>query len=195
MPTTRPLAQDERHVRAPIRGRIRSPARDRSAEHSTDRPSNDCPRHIERPIRHDPAGNSAKKSSWLVELTVYGRDDAHADSRSSGWAVSSARLLVLDNVYMLGRPHGRALNEDTPMNPCSRKGEIRPRAAERLSRRSTQADDHVPHDRRSLRQTLSPWIEVTPNHSNSTLNDSDYCSGFFGRDASTAPPRVDRATG
>jgi nucleoside-diphosphate-sugar epimerase len=43
-----------------------------------------------------------------------------------------ARLVVLDNVYMLGRPGGRRLDEDSPMAPCSRKGEIRARAAERL---------------------------------------------------------------
>jgi nucleoside-diphosphate-sugar epimerase len=39
---------------------------------------------------------------------------------------------VLDNVYMLGRPGNRPLDEDTPPNPCSRKGEIRACAAERL---------------------------------------------------------------
>jgi nucleoside-diphosphate-sugar epimerase len=43
-----------------------------------------------------------------------------------------ARLVVLDNLYMLGRPGGRALDEETPLNPCSRKGGIRARAAERL---------------------------------------------------------------
>jgi nucleoside-diphosphate-sugar epimerase len=43
-----------------------------------------------------------------------------------------ARLVVLDNLYMLGRPDGRPLDEATPVNPCSRKGEIRARAAERL---------------------------------------------------------------
>ncbi len=43
-----------------------------------------------------------------------------------------ARLVVLDNVYMLGRPRGGPLNEDSAMNPCSRKGEIRARAADRL---------------------------------------------------------------
>ncbi|MCL4545345.1 MAG: NAD(P)H-binding protein [Chloroflexi bacterium] len=43
-----------------------------------------------------------------------------------------ARLVVLDDLYMLGRTSGRPMNEDTPMNPCSRKGEIRARAAERL---------------------------------------------------------------
>jgi hypothetical protein len=45
---------------------------------------------------------------------------------------TGARLVVLDSVYMLGRPGGRPLDEDTPLNPCSRKGEIRARAAERL---------------------------------------------------------------
>lgn len=45
---------------------------------------------------------------------------------------AGARLVVLDNVYMLGRPADRRLDEDTPPHPCSRKGEIRARAAERL---------------------------------------------------------------
>jgi len=45
---------------------------------------------------------------------------------------AGARLVVLDNLYMLGRTGGRPMNEDTPMNPCSRKGEVRARAAERL---------------------------------------------------------------
>jgi len=43
-----------------------------------------------------------------------------------------ARLVVLESVYMLGRTGGQPMNEDTPMNPCSRKGEIRAREAERL---------------------------------------------------------------
>jgi len=45
---------------------------------------------------------------------------------------TGARLVVLDNVYRLGRPGGRPLDEETPPNPCSRKGEIRARAVERL---------------------------------------------------------------
>ena len=45
---------------------------------------------------------------------------------------AGARLVTLDNLYMLGRPQGRPLDDQTPMNPCSRKGEIRARAAERL---------------------------------------------------------------
>jgi nucleoside-diphosphate-sugar epimerase len=47
-------------------------------------------------------------------------------------AKAGARLVVLDNVYMLGRPGGRPLDEETPMRPCSRKGEIRARVADRL---------------------------------------------------------------
>src|SRR5262245_11169648 len=45
---------------------------------------------------------------------------------------SGARLVVLDNVYMLGRTQGKPLDEDTPPRPCSRKGEIRARVAERM---------------------------------------------------------------
>lgn len=45
---------------------------------------------------------------------------------------AGARLVVLDNVYMLGRPAGRPLSEDTSAAPCSRKGEIRALVAERL---------------------------------------------------------------
>jgi nucleoside-diphosphate-sugar epimerase len=45
---------------------------------------------------------------------------------------SSARLVVLDNVYMLGRPQGKPLDEETPPHPCSQKGEVRARVAERI---------------------------------------------------------------
>ncbi len=45
---------------------------------------------------------------------------------------AGARLVVLDNVYALGRPGGQKLSEATPANPCARKGEIRARLAEEL---------------------------------------------------------------
>jgi len=47
-------------------------------------------------------------------------------------ARAGARLVTLDNVYMLGKPGGRSLDDQTPMNPCSRKGEIRAKAAQLL---------------------------------------------------------------
>jgi hypothetical protein len=64
----------------------------------------------------------------------------YMDNLIAASARTGARLVVLDNVYMLGRPSGRALSEDTPMNPCSRKGEIRARAAERLFAAHTGGD-------------------------------------------------------
>jgi nucleoside-diphosphate-sugar epimerase len=45
---------------------------------------------------------------------------------------SGARLVVLDNLYMLGRPPDGRLDENTPMQPRSRKGEIRAQVAARL---------------------------------------------------------------
>ena len=42
-----------------------------------------------------------------------------------------AKLLFFDNVYMYGRANG-AMTEETPFNPCSRKGEIRAQIATTL---------------------------------------------------------------
>jgi nucleoside-diphosphate-sugar epimerase len=56
----------------------------------------------------------------------------YMDNLIAAAARTGARLVVLDNLYMFGRPAGRSLNEDSPLNPCSRKGEIRARAAKRL---------------------------------------------------------------
>lgn len=42
-----------------------------------------------------------------------------------------ARLVFFDNVYMYGKVDGR-MTESTPHRPCSRKGEVRARIAERL---------------------------------------------------------------
>jgi nucleoside-diphosphate-sugar epimerase len=64
--------------------------------------------------------------TWSELVPLYMNNLIAASGRAG------ARLVVLDNVYMLGRPNGRALNEATPLDPCSHKGEIRARAAERL---------------------------------------------------------------
>jgi nucleoside-diphosphate-sugar epimerase len=45
---------------------------------------------------------------------------------------SGARLVVLDNLYMLGRTGGAPMNEDTPIRPVSPKGAIRARVAQML---------------------------------------------------------------
>ncbi len=46
-------------------------------------------------------------------------------------AAKRARLIFFDNVYMYGRVDG-AMTEESPVNPCSRKGEIRAQIADYL---------------------------------------------------------------
>jgi nucleoside-diphosphate-sugar epimerase len=53
---------------------------------------------------------------------------------------AGARLVVLDNVYALGRPGGKKLSETSPLSPCSRKGEIRARLAESLAEAVRRGD-------------------------------------------------------
>jgi len=71
--------------------------------------------------------NPAYDSALWAQVVPRTMDNLIAAAGAAG-----ARLVVLDNLYMLGRPNGRPLSEDTPMNPCSRKGEIRARAAQQL---------------------------------------------------------------
>jgi nucleoside-diphosphate-sugar epimerase len=65
-------------------------------------------------------------SRWRRDLPrlMHGLMDAAAHE--------GARLVVLDNLYMLGLPRTRPFDEDTPMDPCSRKGEVRAQVAEML---------------------------------------------------------------
>lgn len=65
-------------------------------------------------------------SVWAEQLPRY------MENLIAAAGTARARLVVLDNLYMLGKPAGRPLSEETPVNPCSRKGEIRARTAERL---------------------------------------------------------------
>ncbi len=53
---------------------------------------------------------------------------------------AGARLVVLDNVYALGRTGGRPMNEDTPPNPCSRKGALRAELHEALRAATRRGD-------------------------------------------------------
>ncbi len=45
---------------------------------------------------------------------------------------AGAHLVVLDNLYMYGRAPAGRMTEDTPVAPCSRKGELRARASAEL---------------------------------------------------------------
>ena len=53
------------------------------------------------------------------------------DNALAACAAAGARLVFFDNVYMYGKVHG-TMTEETPFNPCSRKGEIRARIATSL---------------------------------------------------------------
>lgn len=64
-------------------------------------------------------------------------------------ARANARLVVLDNLYMLGNPNGAVMNESTPVNPCSRKGEVRARVAEQLFDAHRRGDARVVSGRAS----------------------------------------------
>jgi nucleoside-diphosphate-sugar epimerase len=62
---------------------------------------------------------------WAIELPRV------MESLSAAGARNGSKLVVLDNLYALGRPQG-AMNEDAPMSPASRKGEVRARVAAQL---------------------------------------------------------------
>ncbi len=56
---------------------------------------------------------------------------------------AGARLVVLDNLYALGRTGGRPMTEETPPNPCSAKGEIRARLHEDLMAATRRGEARV----------------------------------------------------
>lgn len=61
----------------------------------------------------------------------------------AGAGAAKARLVVLDNVYAFGELQGRALNEDAPMRPSSKKGEIRVRVSQQLMDAHARGDVRV----------------------------------------------------
>jgi nucleoside-diphosphate-sugar epimerase len=64
--------------------------------------------------------------AWAELVPRFSRSLATAAARAK------ARLVVLDDLSTLALGAGRRLDEDTPVAPTSRRGEIRARAAERL---------------------------------------------------------------
>jgi nucleoside-diphosphate-sugar epimerase len=56
---------------------------------------------------------------------------------------AGARLVVLDNLYAVGRTGGRPMDETTPASPCSRKGAIRARLADSLQDAVRRGDVRV----------------------------------------------------
>lgn len=64
------------------------------------------------------AGLKYKADIWQIEWPLIITNVIEACKKHN------AKLVFLDNVYMLGKVEGW-MTEETPMNPCSRKGEIR----------------------------------------------------------------------
>lgn len=93
-------------------------------------------------VRGDIADSSFAKSALAGAAVVYHcinvpyqRWEAEVPPQNAAIlrasADAGARLVVLDNLYMYGRPDA-PMNESTPMRPCSHKGELRARMAEQL---------------------------------------------------------------
>jgi len=76
-------------------------------------------------------------SVWARELPRI------ADSLIAAAGRSRARLVLIDNLYMYGRPKGGALDEESRIAPCSRKGEVRARIGQRYLDAHRKGDARV----------------------------------------------------
>lgn len=115
--------------------------------------------HRVRLVRRGPAGQARAGLEWMSGDVT---DPRFADAAARGAAVvyncvnppdygrwegvleplmrgvrgaaarAGARLVVLDCLYMIGRPELAPFDEDTPMRPCTRKGELRKLLVEEL---------------------------------------------------------------
>jgi nucleoside-diphosphate-sugar epimerase len=65
-------------------------------------------------------------AAWAKLVPLY------MDNLIAGAAAAGARLVVLDNLYMVDPDPRRPIDEDTPIKARSKKGEIRARAADTL---------------------------------------------------------------
>ena len=70
--------------------------------------------------------NPAQYHRWDELLAPLKRGVRQAAARAG------ARLVVLDCLYMYGRPQQAPFNEDTPLRPCSHKGQLRAQLAQEL---------------------------------------------------------------
>jgi nucleoside-diphosphate-sugar epimerase len=75
--------------------------------------------------------------AWAEQLPIMARNLVAAAG------LNGARLVVLDNLYMLGSPGGKPLDESSPLAPVSRKGEIRAGVAEQFVSAHRRGDARV----------------------------------------------------
>ena len=81
--------------------------------------------------------NPAEYHQWDKLLPPLTRSIREAATRTK------SKLVVLDNLYMVGRPETAPFNEDHPMKPCSKKGDLRKRLAEEYLAASARGDLQV----------------------------------------------------
>jgi len=81
--------------------------------------------------------NPSDYARWVGILEPLYRSTWDAASRAG------ARLVQLDNLYMVGRPPSAPFDEQAPMQPCSKKGELRKVLAEELMARHAAGDLEV----------------------------------------------------
>jgi nucleoside-diphosphate-sugar epimerase len=90
----------------------------------------------------------------------------------AGAAASGARLIMLDCLYMYGRPDG-PMREDTPVRPCSKKGELRARQSEEVL---------AAHARGDVRVAIARASDFFgPNVGNALLGDRFWPAALAGR--------------
>jgi nucleoside-diphosphate-sugar epimerase len=75
--------------------------------------------------------------AWADQLPVI------QSNLSAAAGAAGARLVVLDNLYAVGTGEGRPINEETPADPQSKKGEIRARLADDLFAAHERGDVRV----------------------------------------------------
>jgi nucleoside-diphosphate-sugar epimerase len=81
--------------------------------------------------------NPAEYHQWDKLLPPLTRSIREAAIRTK------SKLVVLDNLYMVGRPETAPFNEDHPMKPCSKKGELRKQLVEEYLSASARGDLQV----------------------------------------------------
>jgi len=126
--------------------------------------------HLVRLVRRGPAGDARQGLTWMRGDVT---DSSFADEACRGAAVvyncasptqyhrwhellptlfdavreaatrEQARLVVLDNLYMVGCPTQEPFDEDTAQEPCSRKGELRARLRRELFEAHERGDVRV----------------------------------------------------
>jgi len=78
--------------------------------------------------------NPPRYDVWADVLPPLSRAVRNATGRAG------ARLVELDNLYMYGVPPDGVLREDTPLSPCSKKGELRAALAHELAESVARGD-------------------------------------------------------